>query len=493
MGLTAIALATFPYSAHAQDKPASAQGDVSVTIYGNNLALIEDVRRLDPGKGQVELAFPDVSAQIQPETVTLAVPGATILEQNFDYDLLSPERLIEKSVGQTVTLMHTNPTTGGDSGETARVLANNNGTLLQVGNRIEVLRDIPNSRLVFSGLPAGLKERPTLSVRLQSDRAGVRPIRLSYLSEGFTWKADYVALFDEHAGKIDVQGWITLNNTTGTTFPGARVLLVAGKVGTQPRGTRFDPRFRNDMADATDERPGMETAKRERLGDYYVYPIAGRTTLADHQQKQVSFLDVKSVAASKVYRYRNGWLHSEDTPQSAQTVLKFSSSAKDGLGDALPAGTVRVYMRDERGQPQFIGEQGIGHTPMGSSLALPTGEAFDVKVQSAVVKRERIDLGEWERVARWRVTVAGAPIREGILERDVVHWQTGMEYTVTNARPQPVTVELVQSGLDDGWNDIRVPSESLAGVQRSVDERVWEVPVPAGGKTVLKVIFDTRD
>jgi hypothetical protein len=187
------------------------------------------------------------------------------------------------------------------------------------------------------------------------------------------------------------------------------------------------------MADATDERPGMETA-RERLGDYYVYPIAGRTTLADHQQKQVSFLDVKSVAASKVYRYRNGWLHSEDTPQSAQTVLKFSSSAKDGLGDALPAGTVRVYMRDERGQPQFIGEQGIGHTPMGSSWHCHW-RGLRRQVQSAVVKRERIDLGEWERVARWRVTVAEAPVREGILERDVVHWQTGMEYTVTNAAP----------------------------------------------------------
>jgi hypothetical protein len=475
----------------------SSQGDVAVTIYNNDLALIEDLRRLDPGKGDVELALPDVSAAIQPETVTLSVPDATILEQNFDYDLLSPARLLDKAVGQTVTLVHTNPTTGVDSGEPAKVLANNDGTLLELGDHIEVLGDIGHSRLVFPGLPPGLKARPTLSVRLQSARAGLRPVTLSYLSHGFSWKADYVALFDQGAGKggagtIDVQGWITLNNTTGTTFANAHVLLVAGDVANSLGGATWQPN-RRPRRPVPIEHVGTEASGREQLGDFYLYPLAGRTTLANAQQKQVSFLDVKGAAAHKLYRYRNGWLGNAPDPQSAQTVISFSTGSHDGVGDALPAGMVRIYMRDAHGQPQFIGEQAIDHTPKGSTLALATGDAFDVKVQPSLVKRAVIDAGEWERVARWRITTAGKAPQPVTIDQAVRHWQTTMQYRVTNARAEPVTVEVTQAGLDSGWHDTRVPVESLPGEQRTLDERVWKVPVPAQGETLLTVTFDTRN
>ena len=507
IGRTAgAALALFSGAAHAQSAAApnsasSAQGDVAVTIYNNDLALIEDVRRIDPGKGDVAIELPDVSAAIQPETVSLSVPDATILEQNFDYDLLSPQRLLDKSVGQSVTLVHTNPTTGADSGEPARVLANNGGTLLEVGGRIEILGDMGRSRLVFPGLPPGLKARPTLSVRLDSARSGTRPITLSYLSHGFSWKADYVALFDEAGGKdgaksgdghIDVQGWITLNNTTGTNFANAHVLLVAGEVANTLGDGNSGPIRRYPRRAPQLENAGTEASGRERLGDFYVYPIAGRTTLANAQQKQVSFLDVKGASARKIYRYRNTWLGNSADPQSAQSVIRFTTGAKDGVGDALPAGMVRVYIRDARGQPQFIGEQAIDHTPMGSTLALPTGDAFDVKVQPTLVKRTKIDLGEWERAGRWRVTTDGKAPKVSTIDTAVTHWQTTMQYRVTNARPAPVVVEVAQTGLDNGWNDTRVPSESQPGEQRSIDERVWQVAVPAQGETVLTVTYDTR-
>jgi len=492
-------LALLSGAANAQSTvQATAQGDVSVTIYNNDLALIEDVRRIDPGKGEVELAFPDVSAAIQPETVTLTVPEATILEQNFDYDLLSPTRLLDKSVGQSVTLMHTNPTTGVDSGEPAKVLANNDGTLIEVGGHIEVLGDIGHSRLVFPGLPPGLKARPTLSVRLDSAHSGARPVTLSYLSHGFSWKADYVALFDQTgstdgAGHIDVQGWITLNNTTGTSFDRAHVLLVAGEVANTLGDSENVPNRRFMPRAPKMEVAGTEASGRERLGDFYVYPIAGRTTLANAQQKQVSFLDVKGAPARKIYRYRNDWMGNAADPQSAQSVIRFSTGAKDGVGDALPAGMVRVYMRDARGQPQFIGEQAIEHTPMGSMLALPTGEAFDVKVQPTLIKRAKIDAGEWEQVARWRVTGEGKAPKIATVDTAVTHWQTTMQYRVTNAQARPITVEVAQAGLDTGWHDTRVPQESLPGEQRTLDERAWQVPVPAQGETVLTVTFDTRN
>ena len=436
----------------------SARGDVSVTIYNDNLALIQDVRQLDLPAGKSRQEFPDVSAQIRPETVTLAAAGAGIIEQNFDYDLLSPSALMDKAVGQTITIVRTNPATGAELREQAKVLAVNGGVILQIGNRIEVLRDdgLP-VRVIFDRLPPNLRARPTLSVTLESERAGARPATLTYLTPGLGWKADYVALFDEAKGKIDVQGWITLSNTTGTSFANANTLLVAGSVQQGQQGPRYGR--------PTPIKAGTQTADRERLGDFYLYPLAARTTIANRQTKQVSFLDVAGAAASKAYEYRNGWLGASDEARSAATVLKFSNAREGGLGDALPAGTVRVYVRDAKGQPQFIGENAIDHTPMGSTLGLKTGEAFDVKVKATVEKRER--LGDR-------------------------HWRTSMRYALTNARPGAVTVDLTQGGLDWFFDDTRIVAESLKSERQSSNDTLWHVPVPANGETIVTAVFDTR-
>ncbi len=465
-----LAMLMLPGSVVAQEAPAqavpgasrSAQGDVSVTIYNNDVALVQDVRQLPIARGQVRQDFPDVSASIRPETVSLNIADAGIVEQNFDYDLLSPSSLMEKAVGETITLLRTNPATGAETRERARVLAVNGGVVLQIGERIEVLRDdgLP-VRAIFDRVPASLRARPTLSVMLDSNRAGTRPATLSYLSRGLGWSADYVALFDDRSGRIDVQGWVTLKNTSGTTFDNARTLLVAGEVATEDgEGDRnsYRPRPRGRI-----ERAGTETASREQLGDFYLYPLPGRTTIADKQTKQVSFLDVKGAAAQSGYAFENGWLGTATEPRSAASVLRFANSAGAGLGDALPAGTVRVYVRDARGQAQFTGENRIDHSPQGSQIALKTGDAFDVKVLPVVVERTR--LSEWK-------------------------WRTAMRYTLTNAKRTPVTVELTQSGFD--WTDTRIISESRKSERRDADSTVWQVPVPANGETIVTATFETR-
>lgn len=484
-----LGIVATPIIAIAQSVP-SAQGDVSVTIYNNNLALVQDVRQVTLGQGRSRQEFPDVSAQIRPETVTLSGEGFGIVEQNFDYDLLSPSALMQKAVGQTVTLLRTNPATGAETRERATVLAANGGVVLRIGERIEVLRDdgLP-VRVIFDSIPPNLRARPTLSVTLDATRAGPRPLTLSYLTPGMSWKSDYVALFDEKAGKIDVQGWITLNNSTGTTFTGARTLLVAGNVGQVSQGSRFPSRPQPPRGNV----PGSETANREQLGDFYVYPIEGRTTIANAQTKQVSFLDASGVPARKGYEYRNGWLGAQGEAQSAASVLRFSSARAEGVGDALPAGTVRVYMRDVRGQAQFIGESEIPHTPGGSSLALRTGDAFDVKVQPVVAKREPVTLAEWEQAARWKITYSDGRTAEGSYERPKTYYRTQMRYIVTNARPVPITVDVIQGGLNQWWwwRDLRVPEESIKGIQDNADQRRWEVPVPANGRTELTVTFLT--
>jgi hypothetical protein len=439
----------------------SAQGDVAVTIYNEQLALIQDTRTLQLPNGRAKVEFPDVSAQIRPETVSLAGAGIAIVEQNFDYDLLSPDKMMAKAVGQTITLVRTNPATGAETREQAKVLAANGGIVLQIGNRIEVLRDdgLP-VRVVFDKVPDNLRARPTLSVTLQSAQAGSIPARLSYLTPGLGWKADYVALFDEKAQTIDVQGWVTLTNNTGTTFSNAKTLLVAGlvnQVNQNRYGSYPQPQYGGGMDVA-----GTESAARGKLGDYYLYPLAERTTIANAQTKQVGFLDVAAVPAKKSYQFVSQWLQVTPQPMSVSSVLKFSSSAQGGLGDALPAGTVRVYMRDAQGNPQFVGENSIGHTPMGSSLSVKTGEAFDVKVATNVVKRERLSSSRWV---------------------------TSMSYTLTNAGDKAVTVDLAQDGL---WGDVRIKDQSREGKRISADRVEWAVPVPANGSTTVTATFDSR-
>lgn len=467
--------------------PRSAQGDVAVTIYENQ-ALVQDTRQVSLPAGRSRQEFADVSAQIRPETVTLSGEGFGIVEQNFDYDLLSPSALMEKAVGRQITLLRTNPATGAETRERATVLAVNGGVVLRIGDRIEILRDdgLP-VRVVFDSIPPNLRARPTLSVTLDASRRGSRPLTLSYLTPGLGWKADYVALFDEKAGRIDVQGWITLRNTTGTTFEGARTLLVAGDVGqVQQPGPRFAP------PPPRGNRPGTESGG-EQLGDLHVYPVEGRTTIANAQTKQVSFLDASGVPARKGYEYRNGWLGEQGEARSAASILKFSNARAQGIGAALPAGTVRVYMRDSHGAAQFIGESAIPHTPGGSSLALRTGDAFDVKVQPVMEKHELITTDEWERAARWRITYPDGTTKVEAIEYPKRYYRTQMRYIVTNAQPRPVTVDVIQTGLAQWWwwRDLRIPEESIAGEQDNADQRHWEVPVPANGKTELTVTFLT--
>src|SRR3569833_3596409 len=181
----------------------TAQGDVSVTIYNNNRALVEDKRVLNLSAGRSRQEFPDVSAQIEPATVTLSGRGVGIVEQNFDFDLLSPSALIQNAVGQTVTLVRVNPASGAETRERATILAANGGVVMQIGDRIEVLRDdgLP-ARVIFAQVPPSLHTRPTLSVTVQSDAGGRRPVTLTYLTRGLAWAADFVALFDESNGRM---------------------------------------------------------------------------------------------------------------------------------------------------------------------------------------------------------------------------------------------------------------------------------------------------
>lgn len=439
---------------------AADSSNLALTIYNNDLALVQDVRSLDLNGGRSRLEFKDVSASIRPETVALAAQGVSIVEQNFDFDLLTPDKLMEKAVGQQVQIVRINPGNGAQTTETATVLSVNNGVVLKVGDRIEVLRaDSVPTRVIFDKVPENLRARPTLSVSVDTDKAGKRDATLSYLTTGLSWKADYVALFDEKAGKLDMQGWITLTNNSGTTFANAATQLLAGDINIVRDDENYN--WREQQRQQSMRMAGNDPSSKPPLADYYVYPIAERTTIADKQTKQVGFLEAKGVAARKAYQYRANWFSTVPQPAHANVVVQFKNSTAGGLGAQLPAGVTRVYVQDAAGKPKFVGENTIDHTPQGSELSIKTGEAFDITVQPTLVSQEGLSN------TRSRYT---------------------MEYLVRNARSSAAVVEVRQSGL---WRDGKVIKESLKSSRVDAYTLQWDVNVPANGETKLTFAVET--
>jgi len=437
---------------------------LSVTIYNSDLALVQDVRTQDIAAGRSRLEFKDVSARIRPETVSLGGDGLAIVEQNFDFDLLTPAKLMEKAVGKTVQIVRINPGDGKQVTETATVLSVNDGVVLRIGDRIEVLRqdDVP-TRVIFDKIPDNLRARPTLSVTVDSARAGARPTTLSYLTNGLSWKADYVALFEEKPGKLDLQGWVTLTNESGVDYRDAETQLVAGDVNLV-RSIQEYWQVRQMRRQQGVRRGGMEQASAggpQSVADYYVYPLARPTTIAQNQTKQVSFLDVKGANARKAYEYRAGGFESLEEPAHADVALQFANSGAAGLGAQLPAGVVRVYVRDAAGEPKFVGENAIEHTPQGSDISVKIGEAFDVTVQPTVVAQEKA--GKWR--SRYK-----------------------MSYLIRNARAQPATVVIRQGGLG---RDGKVIEESAKSRRIDAYSLSWDVTAPANGETTLTFTVDT--
>lgn len=438
----------FAAAAHAQPAP-----KMALTIYNNNIALVEDVRTVEIAAGRSRIDFPGVSAEIQPETASLVADGVSIVEQNFDFDLLTPFKMMEKAVGSRVRIVRTNPATGVQTTEVAEILSANQGVVLRIGDRIEVLRDdgLP-VRVLFDRIPPNLRARPTLGITVDSTRAGARSAALRYLTNGIGWSADYVGVFDDRAGRLDLQGWVTLTNTSGAAYTNARTQLVAGAPGEIGRGGG-----RRAVQGGT----GGAASDANSFADYHIYSLPEPTTIAENQTKQVSFLDTNGVRARKIYSVERGGFDTDRFANGAFVRLALTNSEDTGLGAPLPAGTVRLYARDSAGRAQFIGEDRIDHTAQGSDIELGVGTAFDVTAQATVESRES--------------TAPGVSV-------------TQMTYVFRNARSEAVTIAFRQGGLN-GDHDMQRPS--LPPRQIDATTYAWGIPVPARGET--RLTFTVRE
>ncbi|MEJ2204751.1 MAG: DUF4139 domain-containing protein [Gemmatimonadota bacterium] len=367
-----------------QDPPrvrstAAERDAVAITVYNQNFGLVREVRTLDLARGRLALEFGDVAAGIQPETVhirPLSGGSLQVLEQNYQYDLLNPQKLLEKYVGRTVKVYRTNPVTGVEETVDAEVMSVNGGPILRIGD--EITFNYPG-RFGFPELPDNLIAQPTLLWQLAAG-GGRQQVEVTYLTNNLNWKSDYVMVLNENDDGAALTGWVTLTNQSGTAYRGARLQLVAGDVQ-RVTGAAVTAR-RAMMADAMEQEASGFT--EQGFFEYHLYTLGRPADLVNNEQKQVTLLEADDFGVEKrlifhgATHYYRGQYGQVASNQKVGVFLDFENSERNGLGMPLPKGTVRVYKRDGSGAQQFIGEDLIDHTPRDETLRIKMGEAFDV-------------------------------------------------------------------------------------------------------------------
>lgn len=436
--------------------------DMAISIYNNNLGFVRDTRQVDLQNGTNSIAFEGVASQIKPETAMLTGADVDVTEQNYDYDLLTPNNILEQFVGKEVKTVIQNPTTGENIFDKAVVLNNNYGTpILKFSYGVEA--NFPG-RVVYDKVPANLRVKPTLVANLKSKTAGAKNLELAYLTNGISWKADYVAEVKSD-DELTINTWITLNNETGADYENAKVQLISGSVNqTYDTGNVVRPMMAMKMARgaAMDNASFTESAPVERgnISDYYLYTLPAKTTIKDKQSKQVSLMNLDKVKYEKEYvmtspLYLNVGIQSGDFEKlNPNVVFKLKNEKTSNLGEPLPGGVVRFYENDAHNNMQFIGESRIEQSAVGEKIDLTIGKAFDVFAKGKIVNVRAIS--------------------KDINEFDV-------EVTFNNASEKAKNVVFEQN-VYNKWDMLK---ESMKSEKKNSSTVKWNFELPKNGKKVL--------
>jgi len=448
-----------------QDVPASTlddQVDLAVTVYNSDIALVRDVRELQLPRGGFDLRFMDIAATVNPATVhfrSLTEPSrVNVLEQNYEYDLLEPDKLLRKYVGRDVTLVRRRSENGQTREEEvkARLLSYNNGPVWQIGN--EIVTGLSADHIKFPELPGNLYTHPTLIWTLDNTGAGRHRVEASYLASKLSWNADYVLTVARDDKAADLDGWVTLVNGSGTSFRKTKLQLVAGDLNRVRQVFSREMEMNAKMADTAAAAPMAQ----ESFSDYHLYTLGRKTTINNSETKQVSMLNGTGVPVRKRYvvdgqafYYRNAQHPGSPLKDTVQVYYQFKNEERAGLGMPMPAGVVRVYQADSKGGTQFVGEDRITHTPKDEELNLKIGNAFDVACERKQTDFQRIASNVYE-----------------------------LEYEITlrNHKATPITVE-VNEPIGGSWRMLRSSHQWLKSDAWAAG---FTVPVATDGTAVLK-------
>ncbi|MSP38516.1 MAG: DUF4139 domain-containing protein [Deltaproteobacteria bacterium] len=460
--LLIVAIA-FSFAARAANAPAEAynvssglndQESVAVTVYNSDIGLIKDIRRLTLPSGLTELRFGEVAAKIMPQTVHIKSLSPTnpihVLEQNYEYDLLTPRKLLDKFVGKEIMVLK-------DGAEVPiTILSTNDGLVYKLGNRI--FTGQPNN-LIFPSIPSSLIAQPTLLWSLENRNVNAQKVEATYLTRGLNWKADYVAVLDSKDKLLDLSGWVTLDNQSGATYQNARLKLVAGDLNRVIEDYRARDAVGGRMELASKVASPAPFAEQSFF-EYHLYSLQRPTTIKNQQTKQVSLLSAERIAVSKRYIFTGSpqYFHSRFAgvlpKQKVGVFVELANKKENNLGMPLPMGTLRIYKADSDGSLQFIGEDRIDHTPKDELIKIKMGNAFDV-----VAERKQTD---WRKIA------------DNIYE-------AAFEISLRNHKDEPVTVSVIEPMLRD-W-DLLTSSHTHKKVEAFTAQ--FEIPVAKDGETKL--------
>src|SRR5690348_15619696 len=446
----------------------SDQTDLAITVYNSNIALVRDVRNLSVPNGLFRLKFMDIAATVNPATVhfrSLTDPEKLgVIEQNYEYDLLEPAKLLHKYVGKEVTLVRSYQESGTTKREEikATLLSDNNGPVWKIGN--DIVTGVYAESYRFPEVPANLYDRPTLLMSLENSGPRKQQIEASYLANNLSWNSDYVLTVARDDKSADLDGWVTLVNNSGTAFHNARLQLVAGDLN---RIQAPSPAAMNGAVLEMKAARAQQFAQ-ENFSEYHLYTLGRRTSVEDKESKQISLLQGSAVPVEKVfivngnnYYYRNAQNPGSPIKDPVMVYYKFRNDEKAGLGIPLPAGNVRVYQKDSRGGILFIGEDRIDHTPKEENVTVHIGNAFDVVAERKQTDYKRIDTHTWEME---------------------------FEITLRNHKDSPITVE-VNEPIGGNWEML---NSSYKYSKTAAFAAQFKVPVDKNGTSVLRYRIRAR-
>jgi len=440
-----------------QTTTAAEQTGVSLTVYNSDLGLVKDRRQLKLPPGRGELRFMDVASQIIPASVHITPlaeqASLRVLEQNYEYDLLNPKKLMDKYVGKEVKLYEKNPYSEREETVSAILVANNETPIYRIGSDITFNHP---GRVTLPGVPENLIPKPTLVWLLDNDLDKPQTVEASYLTGGITWRADYVLTLGKGDDRADLTGWVTIDNRSGATYREANLKLVAGEVNR----VREEAVFRDKAARMTAAAPAAPQFREQELFEYHLYTLERPATVKENQTKQISLLAADSFPVKKelVLRGQNfDYYNPQGDPGEKQKVsvfVEFGNRKDAGLGMPLPKGIVRVYKEDADGSLQFIGEDGVDHTPKDEKVRIRLGEAFDV-----VGSRKQTD---WKKVAS-------------------DSYEAAFEITLRNHKQEDVAVRVIEPVPGD-WKMLSSSHEYTKGEAFAAE---FLLPVKKDGETKL--------
>jgi hypothetical protein len=377
------------------------QQSVALTIYNVNLGLVKDQRRITLPKGVGELKFMDVASQIIPTSVhikSLVNPGSLgILEQNYEYDLLNPQKLLDKYVGKEVKLYMKNPYTEREETVTATLLSNNGQPIFRIGDEITFGHP---GRIIFPGVPESLISKPTLVWLIENDLAQAQTIEASYLTNGINWRSDYVVTLNDKDDRADLSGWVTIDNKSGATYKNAKLKLVAGDVNRVKDELEYKGRMMQVAEMAA--KPAAPQFKDDAFFEYHIYTLQRSATVKDNQTKQISLVQAQDISVRKELLFRGapyyyyGQYGEITANQKVGVFVEIQNKKENNLGIPLPKGTVRVYKQDSEGSLQFVGEDSIDHTPKDEKVRIKLGEAFDVVGSRRMTEWKKLIFNRYE-------------------------------------------------------------------------------------------------